>query len=129
MDCYLDRAVDVVSNPRPLQPFEFDNWGSTVDMAYRQVFASLESTQKQIVLRLVREVASGVLLSALSGLDQFYIAEVKIALVGNGPNGQPMEVPVTSIETDLARLFVESGDELSKYAVQLADDLRSPPQV
>ena len=69
----------------------------------------------------------GVLVSALTSLDQFHVADVKIALVGRGPDGQPIEVPVTSIEANLAEQFVESTEKLSKYATQLTDDLRSPP--
>ena len=129
MDNYLDHAVDVVNNPRPAKPYETENWLSGVDRAYRQVFSSLNAKQKEIVLRLVRDVVEGVLLQALIRLDQFYIAEVKIALAGKGPDGQAIDVPVTSVEAELAEQFVQSTEELSKYATQLADDLKSPPQL
>lgn len=129
MDNYLDYAVDRVTNPQPAQPFEIENWLSGVDRAYRQCFSSMSDRQKQIVLRLVRDVVDGVLLQTLTSLDQFYVADVKIALVGNGPDGQAVEVPVTSLETDLAELFVQCTEEFSRYSTQLVDDLKSPPQL
>lgn len=128
MDYYLDYAVDMVVNPRPAKPFEVENWLSGVDHAYRQSFSSMSEQQKRIVLRLVRDVVGGVLASALSRLDQFHVADVRIVLVGRGPDGQSVEAPVTSIEADLAKQFVECTEEFSRHATQLADDLRSPPQ-
>jgi hypothetical protein len=128
MDAFLDYAVDKVTNPRPARPFEIDNWLSGVDRAYRECFSSMSDRQKQIVLRLVRHLVDGVLSEALARLDQFYVAHVKIALVGKGPDGQPVEVPVTSIETDLAALFAQCTEEFSRYGTQLIDDLKLPPQ-
>src|SRR5262249_9728349 len=128
MDNYLDYAVDKVINPRPANPCEIENWLSGLHRAYRHSVSSRSDKQKQIVLRLVRDVVDGVLLQALTRLDQFYVADVKIALVGKGPDGQAVEAPVTSIEADLAELFVRCTEEFSRYSTQLTDDLKSPPQ-
>jgi hypothetical protein len=128
MDGCLDHATDMVLSPSPARPFEAESWLACVDRAYRQSFSSMSEKQKQIVLRLVRHVVYGVLLQALTSLDQFYVADVKIVLVGKGPDGQTLEAPVTSIEADLAEQFVLCTEEFSRHWTQLADDLRSPPQ-
>jgi hypothetical protein len=127
MDYYLKEATHYASNPMPDRPYEFENYASCTDRAYRACFASMTSKQREITLHLVRRLLDGVVISSLSRLDQFGIAQVRISLVGHDRDGQPIDIPITSPEAERAGQFVECTEEFSEYASQLADDIRLPP--
>jgi hypothetical protein len=127
MDCYINLVTDYATNPLPDKPYEIDNYYSEKDRTYRRCFASMTSKQREIILHMIRGVIDGVLISSLTRLDQFWMAEVKISLVGRDTSRQPIEIPITSVEAELARQFVECTDLFSEHAARLADDLKLPP--
>jgi hypothetical protein len=129
MDYYIKEATDFASNPTADRLFEIENYLSCTDRAYRGCFASMASKQREITLHLIRQLVSGVLVSSLTRLDQFGLAEVRISLVGHDREGQPIDVPITSPEAELAGQFVECMEEFSEYAIQLTDDLKLPPSL
>ena len=127
MDYYINQATDWVTNPLPDTPYEYENYPSLSDRAYRECFASMNDKQREITLHMIRRGLSGVLISTLSRLDQFDV-EVMISLIGKGLDGQRIEVPITSVDEELAKQFIECDDEFGEHATQLADDLKFPPR-
>jgi hypothetical protein len=127
MDCHINLVTDYAANPQPDKPYETDNYASETDHTYRGCFASMTSKQREIILHLIRGLIDGVLISSLTALDQFWVAEVKISLVGKDTSHQQIEIPITSVEAELAGQFVDCIDEFSVHAYRLADDLKLPP--
>jgi hypothetical protein len=128
MDYYINLATDWAANPLPAEPYEFENYATERDRAYRACFASMSDKQREITLHMIRRFLDGVLMSSLTALDQFWKSDVKISLIGKVPDGQQVEVPITAVDADLAAQFVECSEEFSEHAVQLAEDLKLPPQ-
>jgi hypothetical protein len=126
MDSYINQATDWVTNPLSAKTYEYENYLSVTDRTYRACFASMNDKQRDVTLHMIRSLLSGVLISTLSLLDQFD-AEVMISLVGKSPDGQRIEVPITSADEELARQFIECNDEFGEHAIRLADDLKLPP--
>ena len=81
-DYWYQFAADLIENPQPEKPYvRAWNDAAKKDRAYREAFATLNDDQKQVVLRLLRQVVDGTMYSALVKLDQFPHADVVIQFV------------------------------------------------
>src|SRR5258706_1767792 len=81
-DYWFEYAKDLIINPQPETPY-VRPWSEFAkkDRAYREAFATLNSEQRQGVLRLIRNVADGATYSALVKLDQFPHAHLVVQFV------------------------------------------------
>ena len=124
LDYWIDVAVDYVTNPDNDDAFPRKNEAWKRDRAYRSVFAQLTIEQRRMVLKLVREVAHGVLFSTLVNVDQFPPADVHITLVERDDNEQvARSVQIYAGNGDLHDEFCEWVARFSKHAEQIEADL------
>ncbi len=81
-DYWYQFAADLIQNPQPEKPYvRAWNDAAKKDRAYREAFSTFNDEQKQVVLRLLRQVVNGTMYSALVTLDQFPHADVVIQFV------------------------------------------------
>jgi hypothetical protein len=124
LDYWIDLAVDYVTNPDSDKAFPRKNEAWKRDRAYRSVFAQLTVEQRGMVLKLVREVAHGVLFSTMVDVDQFSPADVRITLVERDESEQVVRnVEIYAGNGDLHDEFCEWVARFSKHAEQLEADL------
>lgn len=124
LDYWIGLAVDYVSNPTSEEVFPRRNEAWKRDRAYRSVFEQLTDEQRGIVLKLVREVAHGVLFSTMVNLDQFPPADVHIALVERDESEQVVRhVEIYAGNGDLHDELSEWVARFSTHAEQIFADL------
>ena len=124
MDYWIDLAVDYVTNPGDDKVFERKNEAWKRDRAYRSAFAQLTAEQRTMVLKLVRQVAHGVLFSTMVDVDQFPPANVHIALVERDEDEQiARSVEIYAGNGDLHDELCDWVARFSKHAEQLDADV------
>ena len=81
-DYWFEYARDLITNPQPKTPYVRPwNEAATRDRSYREAFASLDTGQREAILRLLSQVIDGATFSALVKLDQFPHADIVVQFV------------------------------------------------
>jgi hypothetical protein len=125
MDYWIDHATSYLTDPvQPSRMKDHQNYAAIKDKEYRDCFKSLTEPQRQMTLKLVREIVHGALFSTISDLDQFPIGSIEIDLVEGRPDGTSRRIPITRADEDLFEAFVPWVEEFSTHADRLVDDLR-----
>jgi|GEM_PF-6823428 len=124
-DYWIDHASDLITNPEPPRPYLHENSASEQDKVYRKCFATLSNNNKQVISHFIYKIVDGVVVSLLSRLDQFGCAgdRVEISLIGKGPDGEQVEVPVTAVEEEMHQQYHSWQEEFGKHSENLTTDL------
>jgi hypothetical protein len=120
LDYYIDLASDFVHHPNPAKPFVRKNAAYRRDKAYREIFSELTDAQKEMVMKLIRDVASGVLFSTLVRFDRFHNAEIDITVIDRKSNER---VAIAPEVVELHEQFFDWVQRFSKYNNELAGDI------
>lgn len=129
VDYWIDYAYHLILNPGPDRPSFRDNYASEKEKSYRACFSTLNDTQRQLLLRLVRELADGVAMSILGSLDEFGLGgdRVEISVIGRGSEGEQIVVPITAVDEEMYQQYVSWQEEFGRHSRELTDDLLGPP--
>jgi hypothetical protein len=123
IDYWLRRADDLVDNPSPpSEPWK----RATEDAAYRPTFAAMSESQRELVRKLVRHTALGVVFTSLTNLDQWPPGHFEISLTDGEGGGPVVRGTATSPPGDLHDGLYDWVWEFSEYASILMS--RTPMQ-
>ena len=106
LDYWLDWAKDYIENSEPKEPFTRDNEFSRKDKLFRDTLSPLDPETKEIVLKLINSVATGIFFGMLTKFDQFRFGELILSL--RPKTDDKTEIKITSDAEDL-------HDELSEW--------------
>lgn len=120
LDSWINLASDHVNQSNPEKPFVRRNEVYRRNKAYREIFSQLTDQQKDMVMKLIRDVASGVLFSTLVHFDQFYQAEVEITVVDSKSKERVIIAPEGD---DLHDQYFDWIKRFSQYGNELFGDI------
>jgi hypothetical protein len=118
LDYWVDHAEDYLKNPEPSKPFVRHNNAWERDSLYRACFRGLEGEERGLLMKLICEVASGVLFSALVAVDQLPQADVDVDIVEREDEEVVRRINVTAGDGDMHDELFEWIRRFSKHAAE-----------
>ncbi len=107
---WINHGKDLLENPCPAQPYQ-RKWSELAkkDAAYRDVFQTLNTEQKEKILRLLTECVKGGIFSVMTTFDQFPGGEAEIHICV-GLEGK-RKAKIAPMQIDLHDDYKEKFDE------------------
>jgi hypothetical protein len=104
---WLEHADDLLTQPRPKTPY-IRKWSDAAkkDRAYRDVFQTLTTEQRDSVLRLLDDCIRGAVFGTLCTLDQFPHGEAEVAVADGVCGSGTRKFPIAPTKVELHDDFI-----------------------